>query len=165
MHRLTSTPTSGFESVSVLEPGTRISFQKYPGLLELVSELLTDAGKCQKSGKVEHSTVTERVFPALELIRRKISSTSSDDCILRRSVIKQIESPVWAVRDQAARVYASLLKLPEIMGEIRSLLEIDGSHYGQNHLHGRVLCIRYSLHRLLLSSYEYWRGEFALMLI
>jgi hypothetical protein len=144
----------------------RISFQKYPGLVELVSELLAVASQSQRSGEVRHSTVTELVFPALEFIGEKIPSTSGDDDrTLQRSVIQQIGSPVWAVREQAARVYASLLKLPDILQVLRSLVETSGSHCSQNELHGRVLCIGFALQRLLLSSHGHSRGRFGLTLL
>ena len=101
----------------------------------------------------------ERIFSALELIGEKIFSVSTDvDSMLLRLTLQHARNRVWAVREQAARVYVSLLNPSNIIEDISFLLAMDGSILNQNHLHGRVLCIRYSLLRLWLSPYGDWCG-------
>ncbi|GAD96200.1 HEAT repeat protein [Paecilomyces variotii No. 5] len=146
----------GFGGVSGSESGSRIPFQRYPGLIDLLCGLLTPARE-GSDGKV--TTVTERVFPALELIGEKVPSVSGDeDHGLRELVLYHTKSPVWAIREHAARVYASLLKLPEITNELGILLN-DNASSRQNCLHGKALCLRFGLQRLELSLLGYWNGE------
>lgn len=145
----------GFGGVSGSESGSRIPFQRYPGLINLLSGLLTPEGE-GSDGKA--TTATERVFPALELIGEKVPSISGDeDRGLRSLVLYHAKSPVWAIREHASRVYASLLKLPEVPSELGILLESNESS-GQNYIHGKALCIRFALQRLELSLLGHWNG-------
>jgi hypothetical protein len=155
MCRCTSRPAPDFGGTSGFDPGLRISFQRYPGLVELLSKLL-DSPRYNKEPREEISFVPERIFPALELIGERIPSDA--DSMLRRLTLQQAGNRVWAIREQAARVYVSLLNLSSITKDISSLLAMDGSILNQNSLHGRVLCIRYALLRLWLSSYGEWGG-------
>jgi hypothetical protein len=158
MCRCTSRPALDFGGTSGFDPGLRISFQRYPGLVELLSKLLDSPGY-NKEPREEISSVPEQIFPALELIGERIPSVSNDaDSMLRGLTLQQAGNRVWAVREQAARVYVSLLNLSSITKDISSLLAMDGSILNQNSLHGRVLCIRYALLRLWLSPYGEWCG-------
>ncbi|KAJ9220006.1 hypothetical protein DTO169C6_7663 [Paecilomyces variotii] len=146
----------GFGGVSGSESGSRIPFQRYPGLINLLSGLLTPEGE-GSDGKA--TTATERVFPALELIGEKVPSISGDeDRGLRSLVLYHAKSPVWAIREHASRVYASLLKLPEVPSELGILLESNESS-GQNYIHGKALCIRFALQRLELSLLGHWNDQ------
>ncbi|KAL1847167.1 hypothetical protein Plec18170_008731 [Paecilomyces lecythidis] len=146
----------GFGGISGSESGSRIPFQRYPGLVDLLCGLLTPAGE-GNDGKV--TTVTERVFPALELIGEKVPSVSGDeDHELKELVLYHTKSPVWAIREHAARVYASLLKLPEITNELGILLKNNTSS-SQNYLHGKALCLRFGLQRLESSLLGYWHDQ------
>ena len=103
--------------------------------------------------------LTERVFPALELIGEKVPThPGEDDFMLRRLVREQLKSPVWGIREHAARVYASLLNRSDILGEVKTILDIDQDVKAQNYIHGKALCIRYALRRLTSSSLLNWRG-------
>lgn len=145
----------GFGGVSGSESGSRIPFQRYPGLIDLLSGLLASSGE---NNTAQTMTATERVFPALELIGEKVPSFSEgDDRMLSNLVLHHSRSPVWAIREHAARVYASLLNLPDVLDELHVLLEVDHSSE-QNYLHGKILCLRFALQRLELSSLGYWRG-------
>jgi hypothetical protein len=99
--------------VSGSESGSRIPFQRYPGLIDLLSGLLASSGE---NNTAQTMTATERVFPALELIGEKVPSFSEgDDRMLSNLVLHHSRSPVWAIREHAARVYASLLNLPDVL--------------------------------------------------
>lgn len=158
MCRLITGSNLGFGGASGSEPGARISFQKYPGLTQLLSSLLASSGTNQ-DGDEENAVVTERVFPALELIGEKVPTCAGpDEMMLRQLVREQLKSPVWGIREHAARVYASLLDRSDILGEIRALLGIDQDVKTQNFVHGKALCVRFALRRLTSSSHLDWNS-------
>ena len=104
------------------------------------------------------SNETEKVFPALAIIAEKVPSTSdNDDDLLRGLVIRHIKSTIWAVREQAARVYASLLRYGEMLSSINVLMDGDLAKLSQINLHGKMLCVRYTLLRAWHSTH--WRGK------
>ena len=157
MCRLITGSNLGFGGNSGSEPGARISFQKYPGLVQLLSSLLAPSTNVEGDG--EQAMLTERVFPALELMGEKVPThPGEDDFLLRRLVLEQLKSPVWGIREHAARVYASLLNRSDIVGEVKTLLDVDQDVTSQNYVHGKALCIRYSLRRLTSSSFLNWQG-------
>lgn len=102
--------------------------------------------------------VIDRVFPALELIGEKVPYPGGDDSILRRLVLQQLKSPVWAVREHSARVYASLLNRSDILMDIQQLLDVDREQALQNFLHGKALCVRFALRRLAFAPAALWKG-------
>ncbi|EGC46735.1 HEAT repeat protein [Histoplasma capsulatum var. duboisii H88] len=143
------------------ELGSRIIFQKYPSLIELLAQLLQDPivneSKGSSSQLWELSIKTERVFPALELIGEKVPSFSGDeDKLLKILVFEQFRSPVWGVREHSARIYASLLRHEEILASVCELSAVSHESIPQNQIHGTALCIRYALQRLWVSSSGYW---------
>lgn len=158
MCRLITGSNLGFGGNSGSEPGARISFQKYPGLVQLLSSLLASPGANQ-DGDEDNAVLTERVFPALELIGEKVPTYAGpDEMMLRQLVREQLKSPVWGIREHAARVYASLLNRSDILGEIRALLDIDQGIKTQNFIHGKALCVRFALRRLTSSSLLDWNS-------
>jgi hypothetical protein len=156
MCRVISGAGPGFGGISGSEPGSRITFPKYPGLLELLSGLLATT-----QGEVTEGTdiITERVFPALELVGDKVPSLGdSTDEMLRKLVLQHISSPVWGVREHAARVYASLLtreRIPEAL----LALAILPPKFTENYVHGVALTARYALRRYAATTDEFWMGE------
>ncbi|ODH48059.1 hypothetical protein GX48_05824 [Paracoccidioides brasiliensis] len=157
--------SAGLGGSSGSELGSRIVFQKYPGLVELLAQLLQDPIPNEKldnpNGQFwEISITTERVFPALELIGEKVPSFSGEEeKLLRDLVCEQFRSPVWGIREHSARIYASLLRHDEILPTVCELSTVPHSSVSQNHIHGTVLCIRYSLQRLWVSSSRYWLDD------
>ncbi|PYH49144.1 THADA/TRM732 family protein [Aspergillus saccharolyticus JOP 1030-1] len=147
----------GFGGESGSEPGARVSFQKYPGLFELLPTLLNPSEKNNSTDQSDTAMVTERVFPALELIAEKVPYvTGVEDEILRGLVRVQLKSPVWGIREHAARVYASLLHRADILTNIKTLLSVERDTKTQDYLHGEALCIKYSLRRFASSSDAFW---------
>ncbi|CAG7982284.1 unnamed protein product [Penicillium olsonii] len=146
----------GFGGSSGSEPGARITFPKYPGLLELLSGLLTTT-----QGEAAEGTdiITERVFPALELVGDKVPSLDdSTDEMLRGLVLPHLSSPVWGVREHAARVYASLLtrhSIPEDLRRLAVLPEVAT----ENYIHGVALTVRYALRRYAATTDDFWMGN------
>lgn len=154
----------GFSGASGCDPNMTISFQKYEGLTQQIAQLLTSADEARSSNNNQPvkgtlaSNETEKVFPALEILAEKIPSTvDEDDVLLRELVLCHAKSTIWAVRDQSARVYASLLRPSVFLSSIHTLLNSDITTLSQSHMHGNLLCIRYALRRLWYS--DYWRGK------
>jgi len=172
MSRLTAGSALGFGGTWGSEAGLRISFEKYPDLLSLLSQLLqspafAETGKdtAHESQTREFSITTERVFPALQLIGEKIPSLSGQyGQVLRELVYRHFHSPVWGIREQAARIYASLLNYSEILSTVGNLSNSETLIVDQNHLHGIILCIRYALQRIWASYDRCWRGEYLMTL-
>ncbi|OJD11200.1 hypothetical protein AJ78_07986 [Emergomyces pasteurianus Ep9510] len=153
--------SAGLGGNSGSEPGSRIIFQKYPGLIDLLVQLLQDPIQKEKqeasAQSWELSIKTERVFPALELIGDKVPSLSGkEEILLKTLVVDQLQSPVWGIREHSARVYASLLRHEEILATVCQLSLASHKPRRQNQIHGTVLCIRYSLQRLWASASGYW---------
>ncbi|KAL4875089.1 putative death-receptor fusion protein-domain-containing protein [Aspergillus karnatakaensis] len=156
MNRMCRNDYQGFGGKSGSEPGARISFQKYPGLVQLLSNLLAPPKLASETEEADSALVTERVFPALELIAEKIpNAADTDDAMLLALIREHLKSPVWGIREHAARVYASLLDRPNILGEVRELLNARDVG-NQNYLHGESLCVRYSLRRFAFTTSAFW---------
>lgn len=150
----------GFGGNSGSEPGGRISFQKYPGLIQLLSDLLSSSNARNNAEQGDHAMVTERVFPALELIAEKVPNVyDTDDATLLELVREQLKSPVWGIREHAARVYASLLNRPDILKDIQTLLDTERDLKSQDYLHGKALSIKYALRRFGSASVSFWNGN------
>ncbi|RDW90267.1 THADA/TRM732 family protein [Aspergillus mulundensis] len=156
MNRMCRTDYQGFGGQSGSEPGARISFQKYPGLVQLLSNLLAAPQRADGAEQADSAMVTERVFPALELIAEKIpNAADTDDAMLLGLIRQHLKSPVWGIREHAARVYASLLDRSNILQDIQALLSARDAET-ENYLHGESLCIRYSLRRLAFTPSALW---------
>ncbi|KAJ5083898.1 hypothetical protein NUU61_008477, partial [Penicillium alfredii] len=156
MCRLVPGSGPGFGGRSGSEPGARISFPKYPGLLELLSRLLTPTTGPTTEGSTD--IITERVFPALELVGEKVPTIADNgDTMIRGLVLEHLKSPVWGIREHAARVYASLLTREHILEGVRGLVEFPRAAVTENHLHGTVLCVRYALRRFSSNTNVLWK--------
>lgn len=161
----------GFGGTSGSEPGCRISFDKYPNLVSLLSQLLGEPERYANGGTApadrkawEISVGTERIFPALELIGEKAPSVISEqDHDLRILVSRQFRNSVWGIREHAARIYASLLNFKELLPSVKGLSNTLPGVASQNHVHGIVLCIRYTLQRFWNSPGRLWQGAYIIL--
>ncbi|KZZ95080.1 HEAT repeat protein [Ascosphaera apis ARSEF 7405] len=158
--------SKGFGGSSGAEPGGRVVFENWKEIVPLLETLLKEEEKeVAKNEAVdmrlgELTISTERVFPALELIGEKVpAALGKGDTALRDLVAKQFASPVWGIRDQAARIYASLIRVVEIPTVIDEFVSVDLTGKSENELHGRALCIRYALARVWHSTHGHWRHD------
>lgn len=149
----------GASGSSGAESGMSISFQKYPGLTQLLTKLLTSVDGETTPGSTKSEDETQKIFPALEIIVEKVPSLAdNDDALLRGLVLGHVKSSIWMVRDQAARVYASLLQPTEILKSLELEVYSDTDTPSQTHIHGKLLCTRYALLRAWHSGY--WHGTY-----
>ncbi|EZF14271.1 hypothetical protein H112_06099 [Trichophyton rubrum D6] len=159
MCRRTNGVNLGFGVPNDSEPRQLIPFQRFPGLIPLLTGLLEKGaakGSSDNTLSEQLSITTERVFPALELIGNKFPSpASSEDERILESVSWQFDSPVWGIRDHAARTYATLVDRDDILSVILKLSET--SIHGQNQLHGIGLCIKYLLRRICAAPVAYYQ--------
>jgi hypothetical protein len=147
----------GFGGDSGSEPGSQISFQKYPGLLELLSNLLATSEGATAEGT---DIITERIFPALELIGEKIPTPEdNNDAMLCGLVSEHFKSPVWGIREHAARVYASLLTRANILDGVHNLTNSLSGQVTENFIHGTILCVRFALRRFAATTDNFWTCE------
>ncbi|OAL72619.1 hypothetical protein A7D00_3621 [Trichophyton violaceum] len=160
MCRRTNGVNLGFGVPNDSEPRQLIPFQRFPGLIPLLTGLLEKGaakGSSDNTLSEQLSITTERVFPALELIGNKFPSpASSEDERILESVSWQFDSPVWGIRDHAARTYATLVDRDDILSVILKLSET--SIHGQNQLHGIGLCIKYLLRRICAAPVAYYQS-------
>lgn len=161
----------GFGGVSGAEPGCRIAFGKKPELVPLLSSLLDPSVSGESDNKDEESvkswelsSSTERVFPALELIGEKVPAANPDhDSVFRDLASRQFRSPVWAIRDHAARICAALTDPASTVSHINNYIEsLSLQTLSQNEIHGHALCIRFSLARVWASDPPMWTGAYLL---
>ncbi|KAF3482664.1 uncharacterized protein GIQ15_01988 [Arthroderma uncinatum] len=139
MCRRTNGVSHGFGLSTDPEPKQLIPFQRFPGLIPLLAGLLEKgapnavAPTSDRSLSWELSIITERVFPALELIGNKFPSpSSSEDQRILELIAWQFESPAWGVRDHAARTYATLIERDDILSAALELSMVDSPMLDQN---------------------------------
>ena len=132
-------------------PQTHTSLAKIPKLTDIILNLLTAPYAQQQRGLA----VAEGVFPALQLLQR---APPNEDRLreVQGAVFALMSSPHWHVRDKAARTYAMLSPVDELMITFQELLMT--SSQSQNTLHGALLCGRYVLQRLASTDHLDHRG-------
>ncbi|KAL1643907.1 hypothetical protein SLS58_004581 [Diplodia intermedia] len=117
---------------------TRLSYNKYPNLLDIIVQLLTP--KRQGGATELTNTALEGVFPAFQILQR------ARPPVERRAEIQQLvfgltASSHWHVRDMAARTLAALLAPEERVEWVLALIEMPFQR--QNALHGMLLSVKY----------------------
>ena len=136
----------GFSASKTLEDHRRLAestYNKYPQLEDLVIQLLERSFNLgDKSPVVNDARQVQFAFPAMEIIQRVgIPFVRCD--LITSLLIKQLESPVWNIREKAARTL-SFFQSEDSM--IERLQEIGHLRIAsQNPLHGMLLCLHYSI--------------------
>ncbi|KAF2675118.1 hypothetical protein BT63DRAFT_420345 [Microthyrium microscopicum] len=120
---------------------SRISWSKYPALQTTVFQLL----QTQFSSDQGQESGLESVFLALKIIQRIPPPIVLVEKI-RNVVLPYCDSTHWHVRDMAARTLSTLTTEQDVRVQVFDLLT-ECSTNSQNLLHGRLLCILYTLKR------------------
>ncbi|CAO2651647.1 Nn.00g042170.m01.CDS01 [Neocucurbitaria sp. VM-36] len=132
---------------------SRFSFDDYPSLLNILSDLLDPNGPLKQSIETTPDNNSpldlhgaEGVFPALQILRQARPPEASLGPIVE-SVEKLLASPHWHLRDMAARTVVSLQSIPELYSAGFLLLgDVPKCHNAQ---HGKLLTVKYMFRKLL----------------
>ncbi|KAG5982632.1 hypothetical protein E4U55_001645 [Claviceps digitariae] len=156
------------ESKSTIEAGwdgraNRIHYHRYPNLPAVLKNLLQSGHKIlnQSAASSAGSAAAESVFPALDIIRRAGPPDLLRDEI-QVDVAAYLSSPVWHVRDMAARTLCSCLLHKRWLEVIRQTFDTamaDRSKNQQNHIHGILLTLKFVIERLNEVTHEQFIGD------
>ncbi|XPS80567.1 hypothetical protein M3J07_012543 [Ascochyta lentis] len=132
---------------------SRFSYDNYPSLLSILSDLLDPAGPLKQTleNTSENSNPfdlhgAEGVFPALQILRQARPPTNAMGPI-RASVEKLLASPHWHMRDMAARTVVSLLPSHEMYDAAFDMLR--SGYSSTNQRHGVLLAVKYMMRKLV----------------
>ncbi|KEY69396.1 hypothetical protein S7711_05710 [Stachybotrys chartarum IBT 7711] len=142
------------ESKSMIEAGwdgkaNRIPYHRYPNLPRVLVNILRGGYQAIATTSTG-SSAAESVFPALDIVRR----AGPPDLLrseIQDHVIQYLGSPVWHVRDMAARTLCSCLLHQGWFGIIRGAIEAALGRPGNssnNNVHGALLALKAVLERL-----------------
>lgn len=132
---------------------SRFSYDNYPSLLRILSDLLDPSGPLQQT--LENTSEgsnpfdlhgAEGVFPALQILRQARPPTSELG-LIRASVEKLLASPHWHMRDMAARTVVSLLPSHQVYDAAFDMLRMD--YDSSNTQHGVLLAVKYMMRKLV----------------
>ncbi|KAG6038091.1 hypothetical protein E4U41_004560 [Claviceps citrina] len=145
------------ESKATIEAGwdgraNRIHYHRYPNLPAVLKNLLQSGHKTlgQSAASGAGSAAAESVFPALDIIRRAGPPDVLRDEI-QVDVAAYLSSPVWHVRDMAARTLCSCLLHKRWLEVIRAAFDAAMAGHArnrQNHVHGILLTLKFVVERL-----------------
>ncbi|ODA82836.1 hypothetical protein RJ55_01345 [Drechmeria coniospora] len=142
------------ESRAMIEAGwdgkaNRIPYYRYPNLPVVLRNLLK-SGHAMLNQQATTASAAESVFPALDIIRRAGPPELLRDKI-QVDICIYLSSPVWHVRELAARTLTSCLLHDQWLHAIRELIaDLDLSYGGnqQNRAHGVLLTLKFVIERL-----------------
>ena len=121
---------------------SKLTYEKYPVLADLVVHLLQQ--NLQGTGEDAHLDVQTKfvqdVFPAMEIIER-VGVPDSHNNVIKHFLLQQLDSPVWNLREKAAKTLIAMTEEQEILRDIANTFAMG--HYSQNGLHGRLLCLKH----------------------
>jgi len=140
------------ETKSSLEAGwdgkaTRIAYHKYPTLPHALLSLLESGIEAMAPNTT--AAGADAVFPALDIVRRAGPPDEIRDDLYRH-IVKYLCSPVWHVREMAARTLCSCLlhdKWIEAIGTILQEAKADKSTNRLNSLHGSQLVLKFTIEK------------------
>jgi hypothetical protein len=124
---------------------SRMSYEKYPGLLDILIGLLKPQERDTVFGV--SGIQTEGVFPALQILQRAPPPPSRQQEV-GRLILELVRNKNWHVRVMAARTYAVIQDPIQALDEMKMVPDSDGQLYrpaSQNELHGNLLVFKHSL--------------------
>lgn len=131
-----------YDEVFTSTTGSRLAYDRYPGLLELLRQLLNHVpSHVPGNGTGHQESAPESLFPALDLLRRAPPPSEARGGFIPL-ILAAAASSQWHIREAAARAfaalasetYAQLLDIPTVMK--------TGS---DNMIHGRLLSLKFSI--------------------
>ncbi|KAF4124146.1 hypothetical protein GMORB2_5862 [Geosmithia morbida] len=142
------------ESKSMIEAGwdgktNRIAYHRYPTIPGVLVNLLK-SGHRMMSATAADPAGAESVFPSLDIVRRAGPPDLLRD-ELQVHIAKYLSSPVWHVREMAARTLCSCLLHQQWLGVIKGILQDainDTTQNSKNHVHGVLLVLKFVIERL-----------------
>lgn len=155
------------ESKAMIESGwdgkaNRIPYHRYPNLAAVLRSLLL-SGHQMLAQTTATASAAESVFPALDIIRRAGPPELLRDEI-QVHVAVYLSSPVWHVRELAARTLCSCLLHEGWLPIIKKLVqEALGAQGGTrlNQVHGVLLTLKFLVERLREVAVNHLTGKFA----
>ena len=124
----------------------KATYNKYPRLATLVDNMLHESCFWRKDESFadQASRQIHNAFPAMEIVNRIGVQQARHDTV-QRLLFQQLSSPVWILREKAARTLSSLIDDRRMGAEFRQSLQ---SQESQNELHGKLMCLKFSLENL-----------------
>ena len=121
---------------------SKLTYKKYPVLSDLVVHLLQQnlQGTAEEAHLDVQSRIVQVVFPAMEIIER-VGVPDTHYNIIKQLLLQQLDSPVWNLREKAAKTLVAMTDEQELLRGIASALTMR--RFSQNGLHGRLLCLKY----------------------
>ena len=131
---------------------SRHIYKKYPNLQDFVLRMLQKSQPLFSSSNARESVaysepsspVVKKVFTALEVIER-LGVPEDQDQKYKRLIRQVFESPVWHLREKAARVLNSLVREQDRLTEMKEALQEPWR--SQNDLHGKLLYLNHMVSR------------------
>ena len=141
------TDSSQNKSIESRKRLARATYNKYPRLAELVDDLLRRSFSWRSDETLEDQTSRQvhNAFPAMEIIDR-IGVADHRRDIVQSLLRQQLASPIWTLRDKAARTLGYLTNEAELILQIKEGIETH--QMSQNQLHGILLCLKFRLEDL-----------------
>jgi hypothetical protein len=132
---------SGWDGKSV-----KLNYDAYPKMAELLDNLLKADPNTSESLAQPALGVVQLVLPALDIIRRAGPPPSLKESLLK-SVQSHLGSPIWHVREQAAKTICVMMLSMEWKDSVLGLL--DTPTRSANLRHGLLLAAKAILERQL----------------
>jgi hypothetical protein len=136
----------------------RINYYRYPTLPSVILGLLQRGSHAIDT---VGTAAAESVYPALEMIRRA-GPPDSLRRELERHIANYLGSPVWHLREMAARTLCSCLLRDGWLLAIEGILDeafADRSDCSQNRVHGALLTLKSLIDRLSEVAPNKLRGK------
>lgn len=140
---------------------TKLSYDKYPALPELLLKLL-DIQKDETENLTPQIGVVESVFPALDIIRRAGPPPIIRDQIYN-GVCQHLGNKVWHIRELAARTVSNLLLHDGWLEELKTLFsQCSGT---VTRAHGTLMAIKFAIERRSSVYPDSLNGLFTILLL
>lgn len=145
------TDTASTKASSSHRSFSKLAYEKYSNLPNIILRLLSQNQRTLfKTSHDATQTQTlslqaQRVFPVLEILERS-GLPVQHRVEIEEAIRHHMASPIWAIREKAAKALAFVISEKDLSSEIKTLLRPSKS--SQNCLHGRLLCVRFTISRI-----------------